>query len=332
VTEILDVWAHVLPGRYFERLDAIRAGPEPSPRIRGQLEWHHVFSALVDLDARRRAIEGIENYRQILVLGVPPLEELGDASLTTELARLANDEMAGLVRSHPDLFAGFAASLPLNDVEASLAELERAMGELGALGAQLYTPAVGRPLDDPIFEPLLAKLAGLGGAVWLHPTRGQATPDYETEPESRYGLWFALGWPIETTVALARFVFSGVVARYPELPFITHHGGGGLVHQFPERVVELAMLEMEGALSEESECRLVGQLQTFYADTVVNRDAGLLSSFDFFGVEHMLFATDMPFGAPAMVHDRIAQIHRLGLSDEDARAVFAGNARRVLRL
>lgn len=329
--EILDVWAHVTPAEYFQRIDKLLDGPEVSARIRGQVGWRHVFPALFDLDARWRAIEGIDGYRQILVLAVPPVEELGGPDLCNDLARLANDEMALLVRSHSDRFAGFCASLPLNDTEASLAELERAMGDLGALGAQIYTPVAGRPLDDPRIEPLFAKLDALNGAAWLHPTRGQVTADYETESASRYGLWFALGWPYETSLALARLVFSGIVGRYPELPFITHHGGGGMIHQFPERVVELAMLEMEN-VTEDTERELVEQLGTFYADTVVDRDAGLRSSFDFFGIERILFATDMPFGAPTMVADRIAQVHRLGLPDDQARAVFAGNARRVLRL
>src|SRR5262249_42024623 len=141
------------------------------------------FPALSDLDQRRRAIDGIENYRQVLSLGIPPIEELGDGA--SELARLGDDEMAELVRSHPDRFVGFAAGLPLNDIEASVDELKRAVGDLGALGAQLHTPVSGRPLDDKSFEPLFETLAALGVAVWIHPTRGKTEKvDYETEDAS----------------------------------------------------------------------------------------------------------------------------------------------------
>jgi aminocarboxymuconate-semialdehyde decarboxylase len=328
VTEILDVWAHVVPERYFRRIDPLL---DASPRIRGQGGWLQYFTALYDLEARRRLLDGLDDYRQILVLAIPPIEELGEPELRAELARLANDELAELVRSDPQSFAGFAAALPLNDVGASVLELERSIRELGALGALVYTPIAGQPLDDPRFEPLFATLAERGGAVWLHPTRGRVTPDYESEPASKFGLWFALGWPNETTVAIARLVFSGIVARYPQLPIIAHHGGGGMIHQFPHRIVELAMLELEG-VTEQTEPDLIRQLRSFYADTFVESDAGLRSSFDFFGVDHMLFGTDMPFGAPTMVADRVAQVHRLGLTEEETRAVLAGNARRVLGL
>jgi predicted TIM-barrel fold metal-dependent hydrolase len=76
----------------------------------------------------------------------------------------------------------------------------------------------------------------------------------------------------------------------------------------------------------------IPQLKSFYADTVMGPDAALRSSIDFFGIGHILVASDMPFGPPTLVHDKIAQVHSLARADGDARAVFGRNARRVLRL
>ena len=115
-----------------------------------------VFSfdpVLTDLDARWRKIEPYGDYAQILVLAVPPLEEVGPPPVAAEFARIANDEMAELVQRFPARFAGFAAALPLSDVELALRELDRALTQLGALGAQLYTNVLGSALDDPRFEP-----------------------------------------------------------------------------------------------------------------------------------------------------------------------------------
>src|SRR5260370_15514111 len=130
--------------------------------------------------------------------------------------------MAELVRTHPDRFVGFACALPLNDTEASLQEIDRAVGDLGALGAQVFTNVQGVPLDHPIFEPIFARLESLGRAIWLHPTRNATWRDYPTETASDYGLWWSLGWPYETAAALSRLVCSSSIARSPHLKLIAN--------------------------------------------------------------------------------------------------------------
>src|SRR5215471_9958617 len=123
----IDAFAHILPRAYLDRLERqLEKTMAPS-----QLAYYRegVFSfdpVLTDLDARWRQIEPYGNYAQILVLAVPPLEEIGPPAVATEFARIANDEMAELVRQFPDRFAGFAAALPLSDIDESLRELDRA--------------------------------------------------------------------------------------------------------------------------------------------------------------------------------------------------------------
>jgi len=327
---ILDAFAHILPAGYFDRVVEIMGDARISPRVQGYQPWLHYFPALADLDERWRSMEGIEGYRQIVTLAVPPVEELGPPEITVELARRANDEMAELVAAYPDRLAGFAAGLPLNDVDASLEELARAVDELGALGVQVYTSIDGRPVDDPRFTPVFAEVAKRGRAVWLHPTRGITRPDYESETESRFGVWFSVGWPYETSVAMMRLVFSGIVTRHPELPIITHHGGG-MIPQFPERLVELAIDEAR-IEHPEFDHSIGDQFRRFYADTVLGTPGALRSSIEFFGVERILFASDTPFGPPTLIPDKIAYVEALGLSEEDAAKVLHGNAAGVLRL
>jgi predicted TIM-barrel fold metal-dependent hydrolase len=324
---VIDVYAHVLPQRYFARADKLLADAQPA-RVAGYHGWFREFPALVDLDARWRLIDGLDDYRQILVLAVPPIEELGSAATCAELARLANDEMAELVAAHPDRFAGFAAALPFGEVEASLAELERAVRELGALGMLAYTNVAGVPIDDPRYAPLFERTATLGGAVWLHPTRGSLRADYESEPASRFGLWWSLGWPVETSVAMARLVYSGLFERHPELPVITHHGGG-MVPAFADRLVPLAAEEVDASRAGRSES-IAAHLARFHVDTVLGGSAALRSSIEFFGLDRVMFGTDMPFGQPTMVHDVVATVEALGLSDEARAQLFHGNATRAL--
>src|SRR5437588_7495701 len=96
------------------------------------------------------------DYREIISLPNPPIEDIADGKLGLALARIANDSMAELCRKHPERFPAFVAAVTLKDVEGSVAEARRAVKELGAAGIQIYTPNAGRPLDLPEFEPIFA--------------------------------------------------------------------------------------------------------------------------------------------------------------------------------
>src|SRR3954452_908580 len=227
----IDAFAHILPSDYLEHLERHLASTMRPARLRYYQEGVFRFDPVIsDLDARFRLMDRHGDYAQVLVLGVPPLEELDPPQAAAELARRANDEMADLVQRFPDRFAGFAAALPLGDVEASLTEIDRAVGELGALGVQVFSNVRGVPLDNPRFDPILARMEALDRMIWLHPTRDAAWPDYPTEHESDFGIWWSRGWPYETAAALARLVYSGQMDRHPRLRVIAHHGGGMVPH------------------------------------------------------------------------------------------------------
>ena len=115
----IDAFAHILPPAYTERLESITSGPDVSERILGYRPWIREDPALTDLDARWRTMDLFGDYRQVLTLAVPPLEELGGRAAATDLARAANDEVAELVGAYPDRFAGFAAALPMNDPDVA---------------------------------------------------------------------------------------------------------------------------------------------------------------------------------------------------------------------
>jgi predicted TIM-barrel fold metal-dependent hydrolase len=177
VTKI-DAFAHILPPAYTERLESITSGAGVSERILGYRPWIREDPALTDLDARWRTMDPFGDYRQVLTLAVPPLEELGGPAAATDLARAANDEVAELVGRYPDRFAGFAAALPMNDVDAAAGELDRAMSQLGALGAQLHTNVRGVPLDEPRFGAVFEAVTRHDGVLWVHPSRSPVWTDY----------------------------------------------------------------------------------------------------------------------------------------------------------
>ena len=283
--------------------------------------------ALTDLDARLRQLEPYGDYRQVLVLAVPPLEEVGPPATSAEFARLANDEMAGLVRDHGDRFAGFAAALPLNDVEASIRELDRAVTDLGALGAQVFTNVGGVPLDDARFEPLFARAAQLDKTLLLHPTRNAEWADYPTESRSDFGLWWSLGWPYETAAALSRLVYSGVMHRLPGLKVLAHHGGGMVPHFSSRLAMGPGYRQVKDTLPRPP----LEYFRMFYADTALfGAPHAVRCVVDFFGSGHVLFGTDMPLGPSSAVRATIDDVESIGLGGSELETIFAGNARRVL--
>jgi aminocarboxymuconate-semialdehyde decarboxylase len=326
----IDAFAHILPSRYRNRLEK----QLESSLGADQLNYYRagVFGfddVLSDIDARRRQMDAFGDYAQVLVLAVPPLEEVGPPALAAEFARLANDEMAELVVRHPDLFVGFAAALPLNDVDASLLEIDRAVSDLGAVGFQLFTNVSGVPLDHPSFEPLFARIESIQRMVWLHPTRNAEWADYPTEDRSDYGLWWSLGWPYETAAALSRLVYSGVMERHPELRVIAHHGAGMVPHFAARLAMGPGLRQVQGSLPQPP----VEYFRKFFADTALFGAAHAVRCvIDFFGPAHVMFGTDMPLGGLGVVDATIRDLESIGLAEGDLDAIFAGNASRLLRI
>src|SRR5207245_8545144 len=132
---------------------------------------------LVDVEQRFRIMDRYDGYVQVLTLANPPLEVIGGPDVTPDLARLANDEMAALVAKHTDRFPGFVASLPMNNPEAALKEIDRAIDDLHATGVQIYTNVAGQPLDLPEYQPVFDRMAQRDLPIWMHPARPAAFAD-----------------------------------------------------------------------------------------------------------------------------------------------------------
>ena len=326
----IDVFPHIFPRPVFDRIGQLRPAFTNGPVVAGR-------EAIYDLNARFRMMDRYADYVQILTLAAPPIEDFAQGQDSFDLATLANDAMAELVHNHPDRFLGFAASVSLHDVDQALREVERAVKDLGALGVQIFTNVQGHPMDEARFEPLYAKMAELDRAIWIHPARNADHADYPTETESKYGLYFKFGWPYETTVCISRLIFSGIVERYPNLRFITHHAGGivphlsGRIGLRQESPGQRKGLGVDDRFTPEY---TIGLYRRFYGDSVFSGAHGPLEcAIAFYGLDHILFGTDMPFGAEAgelFVRETIADVETLPADHQ--RAIFQDNARRLLRL
>ena len=297
---------------------------------------------IVDLDERFRIMDMFDEYAQIICLGSPPIEVFGPPPISTDMAKLANDGMAELIQKYPERFPGFIASLPMNDPEGLLSEANRAIKDLGAVGVQVFTNVLGRPLTKPGTMPLFDLMAELDRPIWMHPARGADFPDYKGEPKSHYEIWFVFGWPYETSVAMAHMVFSGLFDRHPDLKIITHHLGG-MIPYFEGRVGP-GWDQLGTRTSDEDYTLLLKKLKKrpldyfrlFYADTALfgAREA-TICGLKFFGVDRVLFASDSPFDpekGSAYIRSTIEIIDSLDIKAAERQAIYEGNAKRLLKL
>lgn len=315
---------------------------EVAPNGKDMHKRVRAIPSIVDLDERFRIMDMFEDYVQVICLGAPPIEVFGPPPLSTDMAKLANDEMAGLVSKYHDRFPGFIASLPMNDPEGLLKEAERAVKDLKAVGVQIFTNVLGRPLDSPETMPLFDLMADLDRPIWMHPARGADFPDYKGEAKSRYEIWWTLGWPYETSVAMAHLVFAGLFDRLPDLKIITHHGGGmipffeGRVGPGWDQLGTRTSDEDYSILLKSLKKRPLDYFRMFYADTALfgAKDATMMA-IKFFGAERVLFASDSPFDpekGSAYTRWTIGIIDSLEISAEDRKAIYEGNVRRLCGL
>jgi len=209
-------------------------------------------------------------------------------------------------------------------------------------GLQIFTDVQGQPLDSPQFLPVFELAAKRDVPVWLHPTRSPRRADYLTESRSKYDIWWALGWPYETSICMARLVFSGVFDRWPELKILTHHMGG-MVPYFEGRVGW--GLDQLGTRTDEPEDlvararlkrRPLEYFRRFYADTALYGSvAAVECGVAFFGAERVLFGTDFPFDPQhglLCIRETVRAVENATLSEREREMIFYENAVRLLRL
>jgi predicted TIM-barrel fold metal-dependent hydrolase len=336
----LDIFPHIFPPAFFERVKGIA---EQSPSLAAQIKrWLHI-PVLWDLDARLKMMDRFPGYQQILTLSLPAIEFLAPRDKSPELARIANDGMAEIVARHPDRFPAFVASLPMNNIPETLREMDRAIGELGAKGIQIFTNVNGRPLDEEEFYPIFERMANKYDLpIWVHPTRTAKFADYASETKSKYEIYWLFGWPYETSVFMARLVFSGMLEKLPDLKIITHHLGA--MAPFFDARIGYGMDQLGSRTADEDYTVILKRMgkrpveffKKFYADTSINGSASATRcGLDFYGADHVLFGTDCPFdpeGGPLFIREVIKAIDSLKLKEDDRRKIYFGNAIRMLRL
>jgi aminocarboxymuconate-semialdehyde decarboxylase len=243
-----------------------------------------------------------------------------DPDLGRTSSRLINDHIAETVAAHPDRFVGLC-TVPLQDPEMAVTELDRAVKELGMRGVEICTNVAGDELSDARFRKFFAKAEELDVLIFLHPngfSGGERLSDhYFTN---------VIGNPLDSTVAVSHLIFGGVLDAYPKLKICVAHGGGYLA-AYSGRI--------DHAHANREDCRRCIQepptsyLRKLYFDTVVFTEHQLEYLVSLYGSDHMVLGTDYPFDMG--MYDPVGFVDgRDALTAGDKAAIVGGNAARLL--
>jgi 2,3-dihydroxybenzoate decarboxylase len=261
----------------------------------------------------------------VLSLTVPGIEADTDPRRAVDNARYVNDFLAATVSAHPTRLAAFAA-LPLQDPDAAVTELRRAVAQLGFKGVLVNDHIQGKYLDDPAFDQVWATLAELDLPLYLHP--GMPPADrwqvLHGHPELDGALW---SWQATTGGHAMRVVMSGVFDRHPAARMILGHGGEFLPFQLSRFDSRYATITVPRPLQR----RPSGYFGTNVLATTsgVLSPAALAALVHVIGADAVLFAIDYPY---ENTDAAIAALEHAALPDADKQKIAHGNARRLLRL
>ena len=246
-----------------------------------------------------------------------------DANAVIPMARECNDYVSQLTVDHPARFAGFA-TLPMQDVNASIAELERAVNDLGLKGAMIGDHVNGLTYDDPAFLPLWKAAVDLGAVIFIH----QAGDTVVSPRNDRYYLPNTIGNLADRTVTFAAFVFGGVMDACPGLKVCLAHGGGYACY---------GAGRMDRGWQVRSEARVnlhrppSSYLRNFWYDCLTHSEDALRMLIDTVGIDRVVFGTDWPFDMA--IDEPVSWVRNMTkLSDEEKSAILGGNMEGLLGL
>jgi aminocarboxymuconate-semialdehyde decarboxylase len=279
-----------------------------------------VTPAMTSLSQRLEAMDAAGIDIAVLSLSTPNVYFLGPQEQPA-LARRMNDAYAQARADHPDRIRGFA-SIPMDDPDAALAELHRAMEDLRLNGVVLLSNVGGRPLTDPRYEPFFAEADRMGVCVFLHPM----LPAAGQEGLREFVLGPIVAFPFDTTLAIARLCYAGYFRRYPRIRWIVAHAGGA---------VPWLMERLDSGWRDFAENREhIDQppstyLTKLYYDTVTFSPHNLMMLRDMVGADHMVMGSDFPHLLGAI--DRaVPSITSLAIPQAEKDRILGGTALSIL--
>jgi len=322
----LDLHTHFYPPRYFERIRAsggdFAFATDPAGRTIIRYRGARFFGITPPMTDPARRIEDMDRVGidvEVVSLSTPNVF-FADGPVQAEVAREVNDAYAELAARHPRRFKGFA-SIPMDAPEEALRELHRALFDLKLNGVILLSNIRGRPLTHPAYRPFFEEANRLKLCILLHPMLPASA-----EAFGEYVLGPLVGFPFDTTLAVARMCFDGLLRDLPDIRWIVGHLGGA---------VPYLMERLDNGYRDFAECRAKidalpsTYLKRLYYDTVSFSAPALRMARDLVGADHMVMGSDYPH-LLGSIDRAVTSIEGLAVPEAEKQLIFAGNALGIL--
>ena len=321
-----DLHTHYYPPSYFELIrqtpGEFSFGTDPTGRTIIRYKGARFFGVTAPMTDPAQRIADMDRVGiDVEVLSVStPNVFFAEGAGQVEVARIVNDAYAELMAKHPTRFKGFA-SIPMDDPDAALRELERALDELRMNGVIVLSNINGRALTDPRYRPFFVECDRRRVCVFIHPMIPASA-----EPFSEYVLGPIIGFPFDTTLAVARLCYAGVFRELPNIRWILGHLGGA---------VPYLMERMDNGWRDFAECRVnidelpSVYLKRLYYDTVSFSTAALMLTRELVGTDHMVMGSDYPH-LLGSIDRAVSSIESLDVPSADKDRIFSGTAHAIL--
>ncbi|HUG05569.1 MAG TPA: amidohydrolase family protein [Candidatus Limnocylindria bacterium] len=321
-----DLHTHYYPDAFFRLIEdvggAFSFGTDPTGRTIIRYRGSRFFGITPPMTDPARRIDDMDRVGidvEVLSLSTPNVY-FAPPERQAEVARLVNDAYADLAARHPTRFKGFA-SIPMDDPDAALRELERTQGELRMNGVIVLSNINGRALTDPRYRTFFEECDRRRVCVFIHPMIPASA-----EPFAEYVLGPIIGFPFDTTLAVARLCYEGVFRELPNIRWILGHLGGA---------VPYLMERMDNGWRDFAECRVnidelpSTYLKRLYYDTVSFSAPSLRLTRELVGADHMVMGSDYPH-LLGSIDRAVSSIESLDIAAADKERIFSGTARDIL--
>jgi len=324
----IDTHTHFFPMPFIEEIGRhgkafgmeVTAGPGGAPTLMMKGVPHPDLHPFCDVDEHLRRMKSAGIDMHVVWQSSRPNVFWADADLGLSLCQIINDEYADLVSRHPANFAA-VGSVPLQDVGKAVVEAERAVRKKKLSGVMANTNIGGRYLDDPYFWPFYEALGDLDVPLFLHPANV-----FGADKLRDFHLSFLLGLPAETTLSIARLIFSGTLDRFPKLRLYVPHGGG---------LMPFLLGRLEHGFKVRPECRSIQRhpgeyLDRMLFDSIVYSPDILRFVGEKAGTNRIALGSDYPYDMAD--DDFVSRVTEAGLPAADVETIMSGNIRQFLKL
>jgi len=245
-----------------------------------------------------------------------------------EICRLSNTDNYALCKAYPRKFVNICI-LSLLDTKRAMKELDRCINELDCRGVTVATNQNGKGLDAREYDPFYEKLVKHDLPIFLHPIHFESYPLVTMDDGWR--MMHIFGWPFDTTQAVWRLIFGGVLDRFPALKVVTHHLGA-MIPYFTRRIE----VNFNKFLKDKLPRHISAYWGNIYADTATDGTAASYPcAYAFFGPDRMMYGSDYPFGGEAgedLIRSNLAGVKSMIIPLEHKERILGGNAKKLLKI